>query len=150
MSIGSGVIIGDDLVLTCYHVVQGCMLAYIEVMFTIEINKFITDETEDKEIDVVLGQVVYVEPHLDLAIIRLRDIQMDALEDGIADLYEDQSGYLFSQQFGQQMAVLGHGSNVNFHLIDGIVKGWTTLHMFGDSYYGVMTILDNSVTVLLH
>ncbi|XP_054157024.1 uncharacterized protein LOC128955382 [Oppia nitens] len=130
LSNGTGIVvdISSHLCITNAHVVKGCTLSLVWI------------NIQGNQVFEVYGDCIYVEQHLDLALVRLRDIQESRSNLEKLYVYHD-----WEPQLGQPVASFGNGNTLNM-IGDGIV----VRHMVypndidGDSYTVSLTYVSTA------
>ncbi|XP_054156692.1 uncharacterized protein LOC128955081 [Oppia nitens] len=117
---GTGVFVVDDndhncsrLLLTCYHVVKHNPIVWIQYVRSYDNQRLAICPMN-------LADVVYVEPHWDLAIVRLRDPSPLPVYNTSTPMPITTSPV--SIDFGQPVAIIGHGSSIYFQLHPGMIR----------------------------
>ncbi|XP_054156627.1 uncharacterized protein LOC128955023 [Oppia nitens] len=102
----------DGLLLTCYHVVRNSPVVWVRYVGSYENQTVIT-------CPITMADVLYVEPHWDLAIVRLRELlSPDYNTWTTMPMTTSTSG---SIDFGAQVAMIGNGNKIMFALHPGMI-----------------------------
>ncbi|XP_054156592.1 uncharacterized protein LOC128954993 [Oppia nitens] len=111
---GTGVFVVDNrLMLTCYHVVVHLPIVWIEYIKIYE-NRLV------KKSSFIEADVVYCEPHWDLAILRLR--KQPSLKYNTATPMSLITNATESIGFGAPVAMIGNGNAIHYALHTGMIR----------------------------
>ncbi|XP_054156623.1 uncharacterized protein LOC128955020 [Oppia nitens] len=126
ISQGTGVFVVDNrLLLTCYHVVKHNPFVFVQYVQSYDNQGSDSDSKSIIKSQPILklcpknvADILYVEPHNDLALVRLRDPPSPAYNTPTTMPITDSP---VSTDFGAPVAMIGHGGSVRYVLHPGMV-----------------------------
>ncbi|XP_054156593.1 uncharacterized protein LOC128954994 [Oppia nitens] len=151
MTIGTGVFVDNRVLLTCCHVVKHSPIVWIQYVITYE-NRPSDSVSKSEQLLVIcprnLADVLYVEPHNDLALVRLRDPPSPVYNTSTPMPVTTSPE---STDFGSPVAMLGHGGNVRFALHPGmVITPQVDNYLIPINYYISIVSINDKLPIVTH
>ncbi|XP_054156595.1 uncharacterized protein LOC128954996 [Oppia nitens] len=138
---GSGVFVANRLLLTCYHVVKQSPFIWVV---------YVRSYDNQVMINLIMGaEVLYVEPHWDLALVQLHQWPSPIYNTAKSMLLATSGNQIID--FGEPVATIGHGQDLRYGLHPGMITTpRVDSYLIPVSYYISLVPFNEKMPIITH